>query len=157
MSETTSPTTTLPPELQEVRRRRAELGESMAAVEQALAAPSPGRVAAWAERVHAALVELSGDLRVHMELTEAPDGLFEQVVTSSPRLAGQVHRLNQEHTHLMPSVESLVDAAEVASDAAGVDALREGCADLLRLLARHRQRGADLIYEAYVVDIGGET
>ncbi|WP_422771495.1 hypothetical protein ACN28C_33630 [Plantactinospora sp. WMMC1484] len=29
--------------------------------------------------------------------------------------------------------------------------------DLLRELFRHRQRGADLVYEAYQPDIGGET
>ncbi|HET7659885.1 MAG TPA: hypothetical protein VFK66_05795 [Oryzihumus sp.] len=161
MSETTTPsptqTTALPPELEVLRRRRAEMGESMAAVEQALTAPAPGRVAAWAERVHAALVELSADLRVHVEVTQAPDGLFAQVVASSPRLAGAVARLNREHTHLLPAVETLVQDAEGVTDRAGVDTLREGCADLLRSLARHRQAGADLVYEAYVVDIGGET
>jgi hypothetical protein len=28
---------------------------------------------------------------------------------------------------------------------------------LLGLLVRHRQRGSDLVYEAYELDIGGET
>jgi len=32
---------------------------------------------------------------------------------------------------------------------------REAINQLLALLARHRQRGSDLIYEAYAVDIGG--
>jgi hypothetical protein len=41
--------------LEDLRRRRAELLESMSAVEQALAAPAPGRQARWAERVAVAL------------------------------------------------------------------------------------------------------
>jgi hypothetical protein len=35
--------------------------------------------------------------------------------------------------------------------------LRTWASDLLRELSRHRQRGADLVYEAYETDIGGET
>jgi hypothetical protein len=48
--------------LEELRRRRADLLESISAVEQALAAPAPGREARWAERVYVALVAL-GRLR----------------------------------------------------------------------------------------------
>jgi hypothetical protein len=29
--------------------------------------------------------------------------------------------------------------------------------ELVATLARHRQRGADLVYEAYEFDIGGDT
>jgi hypothetical protein len=47
--------------IEALRVRRAELYESMSALEQALAAPAPGRLDAWAERVHVALVELVGD------------------------------------------------------------------------------------------------
>ena len=36
-----------------------------------------------------------------------------------------------------------------------VAAHREAATRLLDRLARHRQRGSDLIYEAYAVDIGG--
>jgi hypothetical protein len=35
--------------------------------------------------------------------------------------------------------------------------LRGWTSDLLHELSRHRQRGADLVYEAYETDIGGET
>jgi len=36
-----------------------------------------------------------------------------------------------------------------------VDAQRDRLLALLGSLVRHRQRGADLVYEAYAVDIGG--
>jgi hypothetical protein len=38
-----------------------------------------------------------------------------------------------------------------------VELARGWASDLLRELSRHRQRGADLVYEAYATDIGGET
>lgn len=47
--------------LEELRRHRAELRESMSAPEGALAAPAAADQARWAQRVHVALVELSGD------------------------------------------------------------------------------------------------
>lgn len=150
-------TSSAPPELEQLRLRRAQMGESLAAVQQALEQPAPGRVAAWAERVQAALVELSGDLRVHMQTTEAAEGLFSDVVARAPRLSGRVTRLTQEHRVLAPAVESLVERAGRVRGPEEVEDLRLECGELVRQLSRHRQAGADLIYEAYVVDIGGET
>jgi hypothetical protein len=36
-----------------------------------------------------------------------------------------------------------------------VDAIRAEVLELLLAVSRHRQRGADLVYEGYNVDIGG--
>jgi hypothetical protein len=44
--------------------------------------------------------------------------------------------------------------AEAEQDAF-VDGLRSQLTEMLYALARHRQRGADLVYEAYDVDLGG--
>ncbi len=62
--------------VEELRRRRAELRESMSALELALARPAPGGQARWAERVRVALVELSADFREHIDITEDPEGLY---------------------------------------------------------------------------------
>ena len=47
---------------QDLRRHRAELRESVSALEDALAAPATADRAHWAHRVQAALVELLGRL-----------------------------------------------------------------------------------------------
>lgn len=142
--------------LEEVRRRRAELHEAMSALEQALAAPAPGRELQWAQRVHVALVELSADFRDHVDITEAPDGLYDEVRKSTPRLAGAVDRLTREHVAIKGRVDDLLSAA-AKPERPDIDGIRDSGTTLVGKLAHHRQRGSDLLYEAYESDIGGET
>ena len=144
-------------ELDALRRLRAELRESTAALEQALAAPTPGRHAAWAERVEVALVELSADFDEHVAVTEGPTGTHDAVVAASPRLSNSVHRLVSEHAVIRDLVADLLVRVRPPVTAGEVDAIRDLGTALLGRLARHRQRGADLIYQAYQVDLGGET
>ena len=143
--------------LEELRRHRAELRESMSALEAALAAPAVSDTGRWAERVHVATVELAGDFREHVGITEAPDGLYREVLDTSPRLSGAITALTREHVLIRGQVDSLL--ARVATpDALGdVDRVRDLGTALLGRLVRHRQRGADLVFEAYEFDIGGET
>jgi hypothetical protein len=145
------------PGLDMLRRRRAELRESMDALEQALAAPAPGRAQAWAERVHVALVELSADLRAHVEATEGPDGLHAAVLATAPRLSGAVHRLGDEHVALRATVADLLSQLDGGGGPGSVDAVRERATALLGRLVRHRQHSSDLVFEAYQADLGGET
>jgi hypothetical protein len=151
-------------DLSEVRRRRAELLESINALEQALAAPVPGGQIRWIQGVSAALLELSSDFHDHVELTEGPAGLYHRVIRSSPRLAHQVDRLTQDHlklTELIAELLTLVGKA-AASFARGdsivgdLDVARDRGTALIGALVRHRQRGSDLMYEGYSVDIGGQ-
>ena len=145
------------PGLDILRQHRAELRESMDALEQALAAPAPGRAAAWAERVHVALVELSGDLRTHVDLTEGSGGLHRAVLTTAPRLSNVVERLAREHVQLRALLDDLLARVDGHASEDPVDVVRDCGTELLGQLVRHRQRSADLVFEAYQADIGGET
>lgn len=150
--------------LTELRRRRAELLESINALEQALAAPVPGRQMHWVERVSAALLALSADFRDHVELTEGPTGLYGRVIHTSPRLGHAVDWLTLDHkavTELIGELLTLVSKAAEAfargdSMLADLDDVRDRGTTLLAALVRHRQRGADLVYEGFSVDIGGQ-
>ncbi len=146
--------------LETVRRRRADLYDDLATLERAIAAPAPGREPAWGNGVAAALGLLRAELAAHVELNEGGEGLHAEVVVDAPRLAHAVERLVKEHR----SIEAALEAAtQVATDRPEgrddrwVAEVREACTRLLGLLARHRQRGADLVYEAYGTDVGGET
>ena len=47
------------------------------------------------------------------------------------------------------------ELAPVSLDAEWAERIRGVLTSVLVALVRHRQRGADLVYEAYAVDIGG--
>jgi hypothetical protein len=141
--------------LDRVRSHRAELGESMAALDAALALPV-GLGALWRRRVRAALTELAHDLRDHRAVTEEPGGLYADAVARAPRLASLAKLQMDEHLDFIEVVERLLGEREAGlRDPAAVASHREAATDLVGRIVRHRQRGADLIYEAYEVDIGG--
>jgi hypothetical protein len=143
--------------LEELRRHRAELRESISALEDALAAPAASDWQRWAQRVHVAAVELAGDLREHVDLTEGPDGLYREVLKTSPRLSGPVDTLTREHGLIRGQVDSLLARVGPSDGVIDVDRVRDLGTALLGRLVRHRQRGSDLVFEAYEFDIGGET
>jgi Hemerythrin HHE cation binding domain len=136
-----------------LRSRRVELRSAMGGLESALAAPANDHPDRWVRQVHGALLALTSGMREHIEVTEGPDGLHQELVESAPRLSGPVSRLNAEHDRLEERLRDLVDRVE-ATDL-DVDAIRDAGTDVLDLFMRHRQRGADLVYEAYEFDVGG--
>jgi hypothetical protein len=99
-------------ELIEVRRRRAELYESITSLEHALAGPVPGRQKRWATRGTEAQEELSDDFRDHVVLMEGPEGLNLRLIRRVPRLAHKVDALTKEHAALsamLGELPTLVD------------------------------------------------
>jgi hypothetical protein len=143
--------------LEELRRHRAELRESMSTLEDALAAPATADQARWAQRVHVALVELAGDFREHIDITEGSNGLYRDLLKTSPRLSDAVANLTREHALICGQVDSLLARVTTPDVIEDVNRVRDLGTALLGRLVRHRQRGSDLVFEAYECDIGGET
>lgn len=139
--------------LDSVRVRRAELGDSMGALEAALAEPDDDRER-WVSRVHAAAMEVRHDLADHCEVTERPGGLYEGLRAESLRLAGPLRQLQDEHPVLVGLADQTL-ASAAHDGAVDTAALRAEASLLLRRLGEHRRRGADLIFEAYNFDVGG--
>lgn len=143
--------------LASLRRRRAELRGAMNAFERALAAPVADDPDHWADSVHTALRELASDFREHVDITEGDDGLYAELRETAPRLSDAVARLAEEHIE----IQRLIDDVQRLDDETGanrsLDRVRERGTVLLMRLVRHRQRGSDLVYDAYEVDIGGDT
>ena len=140
-----------------LRRHRAELRESMTALENALAAPAIAGRARWVQRVQVALVEFGGDFREHIDITEGPDGLYRDLLKTSPRLSDAIASLTREHAVIKGQVDDLLGRVTAPDLIADVERVRDLGTALLGRLVRHRQRGSDLVFEAYEVDIGGET
>ena len=141
--------------MQRLQRQRAELGEAMAALDAALALPL-GLGPVWRRRVRAALTELAHDLRDHVELTEGEGGLYDDIQRSAPRLSRKVEQLLEDHRVVLAEVERLLgERDEGLEGEEAVLAHREAATRLVGLLVRHRQRGSDMVWEAYDLDIGG--
>jgi hypothetical protein len=147
------------PELADVRLRRAGLKAVLSGLELALAAPAPNRID-WVMNVRDSLAAVHEVWTRHICETEAPGAFLDELVTEAPRLSKPASRLRREHTEILASItrsETRLRAAPTEDDGyeAWADEMRAELTTLLVALARHRQRGADLVYEAYDVDLGG--
>ena len=109
----------------------------------------------WGEAVHDALVTMVGDFGAHVDVTEGPSGLHETILSRDLRLANAVHALTAEHSEMARMIAALVADSQPPVIESDVDSLRDRATCLLGMLVKHRQTGADLIYEAFHADVGG--
>lgn len=143
--------------LRSVRVERADLFEELVRLEHALAAPLPGRIPAWSATLHEALVDLAAAFERHIAVNEGPNGLFAGIRDAAPRLDGELTRLTREHADVrneLAAALSTIREVESSGDPDAALEAREQVTALLVKLTRHRQHGADLVWEAYAVDIG---
>jgi hypothetical protein len=134
-------------------RIRYLLGEAASRLELAIAAPYQDNEM-WRKQVDASLEELRFSLMEHIELTEADNGLLDQVIEDAPRLVPAVEVIMSDHAELCEAIDlakDIVDHARIED----THEIRSAVVDLLARLFAHRQRGADLVFDAYNVDIGG--
>jgi len=141
------------PRVEAVRAKRHSLGKTMIALESAVA--SPAGAVGWLEEVSEAIDELGEALEDHISVTEGEKGLLAEILDLAPRLAIEIGLIEEEHAGLEESLAqaqlTLRGAMEIGfSDP---EPSRSRVMTLLSRLSLHRQRGADLIYEAYNVDI----
>jgi hypothetical protein len=139
--------------LDAVRIRRDDLYEAILGLERALAVPAGDAPDAWGEVLAAPIARLVEVIDAHVDGTEGPGGLFEQIRDDAPHLLPVVERLGAEHTPLEVAASTLgVHAAAVTTDAE-VDDVRDEALDLVRRLLEHRHHGAELLFDAYQVDV----
>lgn len=152
-------TMTVPDAIEGVRLRREGLRSAMSTLERALAAPAPSRVDDWREGVRESLTALHEVWTRHIVETEAPGAFLDELVGEAPRLSTPAARLRREHNEILGVItraEKWLDQVLLDDDHdVWVDGLRADLTSMLCALAYHRQRGADLIFAAYDVDIGG--
>lgn len=148
-----------PPELEDVRLRRAGLKSALSNLEIALAAAAPHRMEEWVAGVREALSILHDVWTRHIVETEAPGAFLDELVAEAPRLATPAAKLRREHTEILGVIDradlALKELPSLEVQEAFVEQIRNELTTMLWALARHRQRGADLVYEAYDVDLGG--
>lgn len=138
--------------VEQARGRRQALRTAMLALEAASAGPVGKE--GWLEHVAEALDDLDGAFEKHVEMVEGDGGLLEEITDIAPQLQAGMEQMRNDHKEL----HALIDAtrtsmkdAEITPD--GLAKVRNDVRALVTSLAEHRQRGADLVYDAYNVDI----
>lgn len=154
---TVGPGEGLTPALEEARRRRRDLHEALVAVERAISRAAAGRAHEWQLEVRKAMEALRAAWEDHVLVTERPGGLYEEVIERAPHLSGKIRHLRERHPEIGARIEELLgrlERDEVDGDWP-VDEARDDIQRLLGRMVKHRQHGADLVWEAYNLDIGG--
>jgi hypothetical protein len=118
-----------------------------------LAAAAPSAKESWLGDLQQSLRQLEIEFTTHVDRVQAPDGLLEGIVDTAPRLQLVVERTRENHAAVSRSIAEALEMTR--SEDATHDDIREATMAVLVALARHRQKGADLIYNAYAIDIGG--
>ena len=153
-----APDDELTPALSEAKQRRATLHDALVHLEIAISSPAAGRIPEWTDLVAKEMVGVRDAFEQHVLVTEKPGGLYEEIIMRAPRLDGTVRRLKDEHPEIAERVSVMVerlDKAEIGSPAWPLDDARDDLQRFIGTVIRHRQKGADLVWEAYNVDIGG--
>jgi hypothetical protein len=144
--------------LSEARLRRKTLHDSLVHLEEKISSPAAGRIPGWTAAVLKGMTEVRDAFGQHVIVTEKPDGLYDEILERAPRLAGNVRRLREEHPEIVTATDELIgklEQVEIGSDDWPLDRARDDLQRFIGSVIRHRQRGADLVWEAYNVDIGG--
>jgi hypothetical protein len=107
----------------------------------------------WILAVGGAMAGLGAAWQEHVEFTEGPDGLFDELLDDSVEVAPEIDHLRRDHEVL---VAAMARARELlASPTAGPDdtKLLQSLAGIGKQVEHHRRRGADLLYRVYSVDL----
>jgi hypothetical protein len=146
------------PILDEARRRRATLHDAIVHLEEAISSPAAARIPDWTAEVSKEMQHVREAFEQHVLVTEKPSGLYEEILERAPRLAGGVGKLKDEHPDIAQAIETMIARLEqtpIGEVAWPLDDARDDLQRLIGQIVKHRQRGADLVWEAYNVDIGG--
>ena len=138
----------LPQSKEEVRARREELRVALVDLEDALTSPA-GDHEHWVRRVEGGVRRMLETLRDHVEDTEAEEGMLAQIDEDAPWLDGRVEQLRGEHAALLERSQALLARCQEGA----AEDVRDEALELLQAVSRHRQRGTDLLWDAYMVDI----
>ncbi len=133
-----------------IGERRIEIGSALARLEDAMARPV-GSPHEWRHRVDLALDELLIVGRIQIASLLAEGGPLDEAVGNVPRLVGTVGRLRRG----LPDIEAEAERLQKELGQLDPTEVRRRLLPLMGRVVSHRQRVADIIWEAYNVDLGG--
>lgn len=139
--------------LDAVRVRRDALYDTVITLERALAAPTSGRLDVWCDVVRNRVDNVRSVLQTHVQETESDGGFFDDVREQAPQLLHAAAQLQAEHAPLLTATDDLERSIDATAEPDDVIAVRAAGLDLIHRVLEHRHKGAELVYDAYSVDI----
>lgn len=106
----------------------------------------------WRSDIKREVAALAQGLAAHTRESEARGGILESIEEQAPRLWRKIDFLREDHEQLADSCTAISRAIEQKESDQQVAAR---CHGLIERLERHRRRGADLVFQAFGVDLGG--
>lgn len=141
--------------LEGLREQRDDLWDATVALEHALSAPVRDGIDDWIQGVRHGLDSIRVAFDAHVRFTEGDGGVFDEIVAEEPALVVACDRLRRDHTMLGALLSAVSDRLDGARDRVDAEEVRSELLDLIRRFSVHRQRGADLLYEAFDYDVSG--
>lgn len=136
-----------------VQQRRERMFEATRQL-QRRSRPPEGDLDRWRADLTEAVDLVEEVVAAHIAGTEAADGFFQELLDESGgRLSAAVKRLHRDHERSTELVQELRAALDAQVDPAELGQVAD---ELFAQLEAHRHRGADLLWQAYGQDIGGE-
>jgi hypothetical protein len=153
--ETTTPVSTRDDAFGVSRADRKQSLDALQQLEVDAGTAAPGREADWLAQMRAALDVLEDALDEQARHSGLTDSLLSDIQRDEPRLRNRVIQLRGRFGDLRDSLRQLRSALDTAApDAVDVADIRRRLERFAAELRYQRAREADLIYEAYTVDLG---
>ena len=150
--------TTLPDDSLALAENRADREHSLLALQELelrAGSPAPGRDAQWLAQVIHALDALETMLVTQYENSDDDDSILSAILRDQPRLHHRVVQLGRDYRDLHEAVSRLHTQLEASPpDKIHFAVVREQLDCLATDLRYQRAREADLVYEAFNVDLG---
>ncbi len=141
---------------EEGRSERVRILMASHRTEAALTAPAPARESQWKNHVYQSLNLLRASLREASQRGESAGGLIADLKSVGEKYYHRVGLLQQEFDEMIRRCDAMIEHLRSQGHEESIDYadIRQRVSWLLTSLKHHQAREADLVFEAYGLDIG---
>jgi len=127
--------------------------EAMHGLEEAVGRAAAGDLEGWTQTVRTALERLETAFIEQRASYEDPIGLMAEIAQDHPQLRTWVRQLRHRWIELEASARTLRQTLESSTDLHATYEIRERVRWLMGAIRHHREREADLVFDALEVDV----
>jgi DNA repair ATPase RecN len=129
--------------------------EAMHALEEATGRPALAHSDGWTRAVTTALDRLESAFAEQRSSYEDPMGMMAEIASDDPRLRTWVRQLRHRWVELEATAQTLRQGLDSSPDTYSTHEVRERVRWLMGSVRHHREREADLVFEALSIDLEG--